>query len=149
MLVKDQIKLRMQELNISHGQLARLCQTSDQTTRYWTSGRSNPRKNRIQLLEQALSFKIDWSEGAAAAGPTVSDSMPARDAQLFAKIQRLPAATKLTFEQLADQILEQCPVAPFFERTANGAPRLVAGSPFMGYEAASSKEQKNETACAS
>lgn len=145
MLVKDQIKLRMQQLEISHAQLANLCNTSDQATRNWTSGRSNPRKKRIQLVEQALSFKIDWSEGAQAAGPTVTESMPSRDAELFAKIQRLPAATKMTFEQLADQMLEQCPVAPFFERTAGGLPRVVAGTPFIGHSH-TEKEKTDATA---
>lgn len=131
MQVKDQIKLRMQELGITHGQLARLCQTSDQAVRHWTKGRSYPNKKKLPLLEQALSMKIDFGEGATPAGQTLTEAMPSRDAELFAKIQRLPPATKMTFEQLADQILAQYPVAPFFERTANGVNRLVTGKPYL------------------
>lgn len=131
MLVKDQIKVRMQELGVSHAQLARLCQTSDQTIRHWTKGRSYPSKKLIPLLEQALSFKVDFGEGAAAAGQTVAEGMPSRDAELFSKIQRLPAEAKLSFEQLADQLLQQYPVAPFFERTSNGRSRVHLGEPHV------------------
>ena len=131
MLVKDQIKLRMQELEVSHAQLARLCQTSDQTIRHWTTGRCYPSKKLVPLLEQALSFKVDFGEGAAVAGQTVSELMPSRDAELFSKIQRLSPEAKLNFEQLADQLLRQQPVAPFFERTSNGRPRVHAGEPYV------------------
>ncbi len=120
MLVKDQIRMQMDRLGVSHRELAKRIGISEQTARFWTSGRSYPAKKRIPELEQALSFKLDFSEGAGVHGPTVSSAMEAADIELFLKLRRLPTAVRLVFEQLVDVYLRTDPVAPFNERSRTG-----------------------------
>lgn len=120
MLVKDQIRMQMDRLGVSHRELANRIGTSEQTARFWTAGRSYPAKKRIPALEQALSFKLDFSEGTKEQGPTVSSAMEAADIELFLKIRRLPPSVRLVFEQLVDVYVRADPVAPFNERSRTG-----------------------------
>lgn len=120
MLVKDQIRMQMDRLGVSHRELAQRIGTSEQTARFWTSGRSYPAKKRIPDLERVLSFKLDFSEGSKVQGPTVSAAMEAADIELFLKLRRLPPAVRLVFEQLVDVYLRADPVAPFNERVRTG-----------------------------
>lgn len=116
MLVKDQIRMQMDRLGVSHRELAKRIGTSEQTARFWTAGRSYPAKKRIPAIEQALSFKLDFSEGSKEQGPTVSSAMEAADIELFLKLRRLPPTVRLVFEQLVDVYLRTDPVAPFVDR---------------------------------
>lgn len=120
MLVKDQIRMQMDRLGVSHRELAKRIGISEQTARFWTSGRSYPAKKRIPDIEQALSFKLDFSEGAKVQGPTVSAAMEAADIELFLKLRRLPPSVRLVFEQLVDVYLRTDPVAPFNEIVRTG-----------------------------
>ena len=77
MLIKDQIRMAMDRLGVSHREFASRVGTSEQTARFWTAGRSYPAKKRIPAIEQALSFKLDFSEGSKIQGPTVAAAMEA------------------------------------------------------------------------
>ena len=119
MQVKDQIRARMESLGISYRQLALRCEVSEQTVRFWTSGRSYPKKARIPALEKALSFKLDFGEGQLSQGVTVESTMEASDIELFLKLRRMPVIARMTFEKLVDLYLNQQPTEPFLDRSSD------------------------------
>ena len=82
--------MQMDRPGVSHRELAKRIGTPGQTARLCTAGRSCPEKRRIPSIEQALSFKLDFSEGSKEQGPTVSSAMEAADIELFLKLRRLP-----------------------------------------------------------
>lgn len=104
MEVKDQIRMRMEALDMSFKELANRCDVTEQTCRFWTMGRNAPKKNRIQAVERALSFKIDFSEGKSQ-GPTVSENLEASDIEMFLRLRKLPASTRVVFEKMINEFM--------------------------------------------
>ena len=104
MEVKDQIRMRMEALDMSYKELATRCDVTEQTCRFWTMGRNAPKKDRIQAVERALSFKIDFSEGKNQ-GPTVSENLEAGDIEMFLRLRKLPPTTRVVFEKMINEFL--------------------------------------------
>jgi transcriptional regulator with XRE-family HTH domain len=98
--VKDQIRIRMDQMGVEIGELAKRLGVSNQSVRHWLSGRSFPGKAQIPGLEQALSFKLDFSEGANQ-GPTVESEMSRTDVEMLLIISKLPPDIKVLFFKLA------------------------------------------------
>jgi transcriptional regulator with XRE-family HTH domain len=105
MLVKDQLRIRMEELGVSVRELSERIEVSDQTVRHWLSGRSFPGKSKAPALERALSFKLDYSEGSMPADATVESTMQKTDVETFLAISRLPPEIKMIFGKLAEAIV--------------------------------------------
>jgi hypothetical protein len=101
MLLKDQLKIRMDELDMGVTELARRVGVSSQSVRHWIGGRSFPGKAKCPLVESALSFKMDFSEGQSVQSVTVDDALQRGSVEAFAAISRLPAPTQLIFQKLA------------------------------------------------
>jgi transcriptional regulator with XRE-family HTH domain len=99
--VSNQIKVRMDQLKMPVTELAKRCGVSNQSVRHWLNGRSYPGKAKIPDLERALSFKLDFSEGAPAAGQTVEATLEQQDISIFIAITKLPPNVKTLFHQLA------------------------------------------------
>lgn len=107
MKVASQIKARMEQLGVSVPELSKRLKCSQQTVRYWMTGRNLPKKARATALEEALSFSIDWSEGSRQAGrPSAQALMDQNDVELLLKISRLPVRVKVILGTLADAINE-------------------------------------------
>jgi transcriptional regulator with XRE-family HTH domain len=101
MLIKDQLRVRMEQLDISINELATRVGVSNQSVRHWLNGRSFPGKKKGPAVEKALSFKLDFSEGSAAQSPTVESMMQQVDVEIFLDIARLPPDVKILFGRLA------------------------------------------------
>ena len=108
MKVKDQLRMRRQQLGISVSELAKRLDVSAQAVRYWESGRSFPGKAKTAALESALSFNIDWTEGARAASKRISASalIDPNDVGLLLQIARLPPPAKALIAGLVRMHLE-------------------------------------------
>lgn len=104
MEVKDQIRMQMEALDISFKELATRCEVSEQTCRFWVMGRNSPKKGRIQAVEQALSFKIDFSEGRNQ-GPTVAENLEATDIEMFLRLRKLPPVARVLFEKVINEFV--------------------------------------------
>jgi transcriptional regulator with XRE-family HTH domain len=102
-LIKDQIRVRREALGMNMAQLAMRVGVSEQAVRHWESGRSYPRKPTIPLLEDALSFVMDWSEGAhpETEGKTAAAMIDQRDVDLLMVICQLPLRAKELLGELA------------------------------------------------
>ncbi len=128
MELKDQLRLRMDQLGINVPQLAKRIGVSDQAVRHYLDGRSRPRHEKVALIEQALSMRLDLHEGAAPTAPTAADLTSQEDIQLFLLLVKLPARVKVALAGLAQAILLPVsspghvkvdmsqPVQPFLER---------------------------------
>lgn len=79
---------------------------TEQAVRWWEEGRSYPRKKVAPLIEQALSFQIDWAEGRGDPNRTAAAMVDEGDMQLLLKIAKLPANSKQAFKHLVDVHLE-------------------------------------------
>ena len=89
---------------MTYRELASRCEVTEQTCRFWTMGRNAPKKNRIQAVERALSFKIDFSEGKSQ-GPTVSENLEASDIEMFLRLRKLPPTTRVIFEKMINEFM--------------------------------------------
>ena len=98
MRVKDQLKVRREQLGISVNELAKRLGVSAQAIRHWENGRSFPGKSKTEALETALGFHLDWTEGARAAGqrPSATSLIDPSDVELLLKIARLPPPASRT-----------------------------------------------------
>jgi transcriptional regulator with XRE-family HTH domain len=107
MKVKDQIKLRREQLGITVNELAKRLGTSAQSIRHWENGRSFPGKSKTNALETALSFNIDWTEGSRAAEKRsqISGMIDPNDVALLLQISRLPPPAKALIGDLVDMHL--------------------------------------------
>ena len=103
MLVKDQIKIRMDQLDMSVNELAKLVGVSGQSVRHWLAGRSFPGKSKINLLNEALTVKLDYSQGESGQGITVEQALE-QDALLA--IRKLPPELQQMFIKLANAYVE-------------------------------------------
>lgn len=107
MLVKDQIKSRMEQLGIKVPALAKAIGVSEQSVRFWLNGRNIPGKRHRAPLEAALSCSINWAEHDR---KLLNDQIPAdamldkADIEIMFKLSRLPAPVKILLGQLAEQI---------------------------------------------
>ena len=108
MQVKDQIKVRREQLGVSVQELAKRLKVSAQAVRYWESGRSYPGKGKTAALEAALRFNIDWTEGARASAkqPTVQSMIAAGDVSLLLEIAKLPPPAKALIGDLVRMHLD-------------------------------------------
>jgi transcriptional regulator with XRE-family HTH domain len=104
MKVKDQIKVRREQLGISVNELAKRLGVSSQAIRHWENGRSFPGKSKTAALETALSLNIDWTEGsrAAAKRPQISGLIDPNDVSLLLNIARLPTPAKSLIADLVE-----------------------------------------------
>jgi transcriptional regulator with XRE-family HTH domain len=98
MEVKDQLRHRMNGLGISVKELSERLGVSGQTVRHWLSGRSFPGKSIAPALEKALSFKLDYTQGAGANLPTATER---EDIEGFLAIRNLPVDERRLIYQLA------------------------------------------------
>jgi len=113
MKVKDQLRLQMERMHVSVKELSERLDVSDQTVRHWLSGRSFPGKSKTAALDQALNFKIDYSEGAVPTLP--SDGRPEApsvglsrtDIETLMAISRMPPDLKLMLCRLAEAIVQR------------------------------------------
>lgn len=106
MQVKDQLRVRMEQLQIDVTTLAKRIGVSNQSVRHWLNGRSFPGKRHVPDLEKALSMKLDFSEGETpTAVPTVEATLQAGDIELFLKISRLPPELKRSILGVVDAFL--------------------------------------------
>lgn len=108
MQVKDQIRVRREALGITMHELGQRVGVTEQAVRHWESGRSYPSKAKTTLLEKALSFSIDWSEGAnrGKASATAAAMIDPDDINLLVTICQLPLRAKQVIEELANIHLE-------------------------------------------
>jgi len=94
--VKDQIRVRREALGMDMHQLALRVGVTEQAVRHWENGRSFPSKAKTRLLEQALSFSLDWSEGEnpTQESKTAAAMIDQRDVDLLLVICKLPLRAK-------------------------------------------------------
>lgn len=102
MLVKDQMRIRMEELGITPVELGRRINVAGQTVRCWVNGRNFPNKKMTSEIERELSFKIDYSEGAAVSQHSVANSIQNSAVNALVAINKLPANVQLLFHRLAE-----------------------------------------------
>lgn len=107
MEVKDQLGVRMEQLHVSINELATRVGVSQQSVRHWLKGRSFPGKRRTRALEDALSFHLDYSEGAGEDQPTAVQLMDQQDVEIFRDIAKLPPEMKHEFARLARSFVER------------------------------------------
>lgn len=157
MKVKDQLKLRREQLGVSVNELAKRLGVSAQSVRYWEQGRSFPGKSKTSALESALSFNIDWTEGAKAAQnrSQISALIDPNDVALLLQIARLPPPAKALIGDLVEMHLRaidgesrmthenirKSPERPYFEREV-----LPRGDPSFGTEEAATTARKRKPA---
>lgn len=104
MEIKDQLRIRMEELKIPISELARRCGVSPQSVRFWLQGRSYPGKAKTALVESALSFKMDFSSDNTASN-TVEETLRKTDIETFILIQQMPDQLKMSFNKMAQEIV--------------------------------------------
>lgn len=101
MLVKDQLKIRMEQLEMPVSELAKRVGVSGQSVRHWLVGRSFPGKAKCNLIEEALSFKLDFSEGESMQSITVEQTLKQSSVNTLLAISKLPLEVQLLFAKLA------------------------------------------------
>lgn len=109
MEVKDQLKMRMDQLGVTVNELAKRCEVSSQSVRFWLSGRSFPGKRHAAMVEKALSFKLDYTEGSSTSAPTMGAMLQKVDVELFLTISKLPPPIKVLLAQLAEVLASAPP----------------------------------------
>lgn len=106
MLMKDQLRVRMDQLNMTPAELGRRVGVSGQSVRHWIDGRNFPTKAKTYLLEQALTCKLDFSEGQSEQSVTVDETLRMADIETFMAISKLPPDVQGLITQLAQRFLE-------------------------------------------
>lgn len=106
--IKDQIRVRREALGLDMSQLAMRVGVTEQAVRHWENGRSYPSKSKIRLLEEVLSFTMDWSEGAnpVTGASTAAAMIDQRDVDLLLVICQLPLRAKQLLSDIARMHLE-------------------------------------------
>lgn len=105
MLVKDQLRLRMDQLEMPISELARRVGVSGQSVRHWLAGRSFPGKAKCNLVEAVLTFKLDFSEGNTGQTETINQKLTQTDLATRTAISQLPPEMQVTFAKLASQFV--------------------------------------------
>ena len=120
--IKDQIKIRMDELGIKPPELGRRVGVSAQSVRFWLAGRSFPGKAKTALLENALSFKLNFSEGRNEFSTTVEDGLHETDIKTFLALTKLPPQFKHMLSALAQELVvfaeKKCPGQSYLQPTS-------------------------------
>lgn len=106
MLVKDQLKIQMDQLKMPVSELAKRVGVSGQSVRHWLAGRSFPGKAKCNLIEEALSFKLDFSEGESAQSITVEQTLKQSSVNTLLVISRLEPEVQLLFAKLAAKFVD-------------------------------------------
>lgn len=101
MRIKDQIRARREALNYTPADVAKKLEISEQAVRHWESGRSYPSVEKMLLLQDALSFTLDWTEGRAGARPTAAEQFQQEDLDLLGLIRRLPEPAQKLMADMA------------------------------------------------
>ena len=101
MLVKDQLRVRMDQLEMPVNELARRVGVSGQSVRHWLAGRSFPGKAKCNLIEEALTFKLDYSEGNTGQTETIDQKLVQTDMAARNAISQLPPDVQVLFMKLA------------------------------------------------
>lgn len=107
MLIKDQLRVRMDQLQMPVTELARRVGVSGQSVRHWLEGRNYPTKVKTALIEDALSVRLDFSEGTTEQGVTVDETLRKADIETFILISRLPPDVQDLFAELAEKFLSR------------------------------------------
>lgn len=144
MKVGQQIQIRMDQLGVSVAELARRVGVSGQAVRHWIQGRSFPGKRHAPAVEQALSFNLDYTEGAGRrqGREDASSMMERNDVELMLLMARLEPEVKLAIRRLAEALLaaqkspvpafsgksKPAAVEPFFEREKSGSNQEIKRS---------------------
>ena len=123
MLVKDQLQLRMDQLEMPVSELARRVGVSGQSVRHWLGGRSFPGKAKCNLIEAVLSFKLDFSEGNTGQTETMNQKLTQADLATRTAISQLPPEMQVTFGKLAAQFVAA------LREAQTGRPRSTPGRP--------------------
>jgi len=105
MLVKDQVKIRMDQREMSVSELAKIMGVTGQCVRHWLDGRSFPGKSKCNLIEEALSFKLDFSEGQSSQSITVEQTLKQTGVETLLAIRKLPPQVQLMFSKLAAEFV--------------------------------------------
>lgn len=107
MKVAQQLQVRMEQLGVSTTELARRVGVSAQAVRHWLAGRSFPSKRQAPKVEQALSFNIDFTEGAGkkAGRQDGSTLMERTDVELVLMISKLEPKMRVALHQLVEACL--------------------------------------------
>lgn len=135
MKVGQQIQVRMDEIGVTVAELAKRVGVSGQAVRHWIQGRSFPGKKHAPALESALSFNLDYTEGAGKrkGREDAADMMERQDVELMLMIARLNPSLKSAIRRLAEVCLstQDQPAKPFMSRVkATGVePFFEKGSP--------------------
>ena len=96
MEIKDQLRIRLEQLKMSRPELARRVGVSNQTVAFWLEGRNLPGKRHLDALEAALSVKLDFSsKDAPLNAETVSSIMSRSDIELLIEIKKLPPEMRM------------------------------------------------------
>lgn len=123
MLVKDQLRIRMDQLEMPVNELARRVGVSGQSVRHWLAGRSFPGKAKCHLIEESLTFKLDFSEGNTGQTETIDQKLVQTDLAARNAISQLPPDMQVLFAKLAAEVVEM-------QRAAHKrAPAAHAGAP--------------------
>ena len=130
MQVGQQIQFRMDQLGVSVPELAKRIGVSAQAIRFWLAGRSFPGKRHAPALEKALSFTVDYTEGAAKSSgrESAGELMNKFDLEIALKVAQLTPTMKIALKALVDECLSLqtsggalmdrerlAPAKPFFE----------------------------------
>ncbi|WOB06535.1 helix-turn-helix transcriptional regulator [Piscinibacter gummiphilus] len=124
MKIKDQIRSRREALGMTMKELADRVGTSEQAVRQWETRGSIPRQKTLRLVEQALSFQIDFTEGLAppGGGKTAAAYIEQSDIDLVLIIGRLPLHAKTVIGEMARMHLEAVEAARAAESKNPPAP---------------------------
>jgi transcriptional regulator with XRE-family HTH domain len=101
MKVKDQIRIRREALGMTMKELGDRVGITEQAVRHWESGRSWPGKTKLRLVERALSFTIDFSEGVARTPRSAMSMVDPVDHEMLVVIARMPKHAKEVFSEMA------------------------------------------------
>lgn len=101
--IKDQIRARREQLGVTIDELARRIGVSHQAVRHWEAGRSFPGKSKAPKVEEALSFRIDWTEGVRSRleRPDITALLDQEDIDILLVIRKLPTSVKKIIENFA------------------------------------------------
>lgn len=142
MKIKDQIRTRREQLGVTIDELGRRVGVSHQAVRYWESGRSFPGKSKAPKLEDALSFRLDWTEGVRTRTerPDITSLLDQEDIEIMLTIRKLPPVVKQHLGEMAKLYMDaldarmpgftdretQGGKAPFAIRESGGGVKSVA-----------------------
>lgn len=110
MKIKDQVRLRREQLGLSIQEFAHLVDVSEQAVRYWEAGRSAPGRGTRAKVEDALRIQLDWQEGRDRY-PAMLDIVLEEDLQLIEMLARLPLSAKAAFKALMQSHLDMAEAA--------------------------------------